>query len=589
MKKIFFILLLVYSTLLFSQESSLLWEIKGNGLKNTSYLYGTLHSKDSRAHEFGDSVMVKLSKSDMVVVENIDTDKTSKKKALGMVMMKDTKLEDLLGHEDYLFVKNNATDKMGVMGILLNTMKPVFTLTIIGLTSSVQEMPYTVDALIKSEARQQKKKLIGLETAEEALQSLDGISLKEQSKMLLDFFKDYDKNVMLTDSMIKIYQAQDLNKLYLFYENEKKVPLSFDKHLVVKRNNKFTESLIPLIKKQSVFCAVGALHLPGETGLINALRKKGYEVTPVFNKYIPGSFYIEDKREWYNYVNDSLYLSMSFPNDPYYETKTLSGTDGDINTIKYHMLDSLHQLNYTVTIMAIPPTLSTNTTASIQDVMVAQLCKTKGWKKIKESNVEYQELAARDVEFNISPGNNIRLKIVAKGGNIYLIAVSGFKNKLYSNISETFFEGIYLSNCTVEVQLQIEDDDTHELLKDFQIAIFSNSIDTVLLPDTIGQIAFTLPSKENEYMITVASKNYVSKKIVINTAEINKTGHKTVILPGTTSMIKSKQGVDYSIFNTPNARARLINDSTFAWDIEYISKMKEEINKQFPAQKKAGK
>jgi uncharacterized protein YbaP (TraB family) len=41
------------------------------------------------------------------------------------------------------------------------------------------------------------------------------------------------------------------------------------------------KNFVKIAKKQSVFCAVGAAHLPGETGVIELLRKKGYTVEPV--------------------------------------------------------------------------------------------------------------------------------------------------------------------------------------------------------------------------------------------------------------------------------------------------------------------
>jgi uncharacterized protein YbaP (TraB family) len=35
------------------------------------------------------------------------------------------------------------------------------------------------------------------------------------------------------------------------------------------------------MKEQSLFVAVGALHLVGKSGLINQLKEQGYVVTPV--------------------------------------------------------------------------------------------------------------------------------------------------------------------------------------------------------------------------------------------------------------------------------------------------------------------
>ncbi len=37
----------------------------------------------------------------------------------------------------------------------------------------------------------------------------------------------------------------------------------------------------PILQAGPTFIAVGALHLPGETGLVKLLRAKGYSVTAV--------------------------------------------------------------------------------------------------------------------------------------------------------------------------------------------------------------------------------------------------------------------------------------------------------------------
>jgi uncharacterized protein YbaP (TraB family) len=38
--------------------------------------------------------------------------------------------------------------------------------------------------------------------------------------------------------------------------------------------------LLPLLEKDRVFVAVGALHLPGESGLLALLRQQGFRLEP---------------------------------------------------------------------------------------------------------------------------------------------------------------------------------------------------------------------------------------------------------------------------------------------------------------------
>ena len=55
----------------------------------------------------------------------------------------------------------------------------------------------------------------------------------------------------------------------------------FMRLIVDKRNHTMAERAQPLIEKGKVFIAVGALHLPGEEGLVELLRERGYRVTAV--------------------------------------------------------------------------------------------------------------------------------------------------------------------------------------------------------------------------------------------------------------------------------------------------------------------
>ncbi len=54
-----------------------------------------------------------------------------------------------------------------------------------------------------------------------------------------------------------------------------------DAYLLTFRNIRFLERALPELIEGGVFMAVGALHLPGEAGLVNMLRQQGFDVTRI--------------------------------------------------------------------------------------------------------------------------------------------------------------------------------------------------------------------------------------------------------------------------------------------------------------------
>jgi uncharacterized protein YbaP (TraB family) len=55
------------------------------------------------------------------------------------------------------------------------------------------------------------------------------------------------------------------------------------KYMLDERNINWAKALPDMMKKESLFVAVGSAHLAGELGMINLLRKAGYKVKPVMN------------------------------------------------------------------------------------------------------------------------------------------------------------------------------------------------------------------------------------------------------------------------------------------------------------------
>ena len=282
----FFLAVVLFTSNVSAQPSnSLLWKISGNNLSNPSYLYGTMHSRDKRAHQFGDSVLLKLNECDAVALELLTSEMSMNPYSMiEYIMMKDTTLDMLMSEDAYKQVKSLAGENLGMFGMVVDKIMPIFTSGLITEMMMGNDMESTVDEFFEKTAIDYGKKTIGIETVEEQLRALSKISLKEQAEMLAEQLQTIDEDSAIFEELMECYNDQNLPCLQEIYSSEG-VSATFDEALVNARNETMGHRIDSIIQLQPTFVAVGALHLPGESGLLESLKKSGYAVTPVVSKY----------------------------------------------------------------------------------------------------------------------------------------------------------------------------------------------------------------------------------------------------------------------------------------------------------------
>jgi uncharacterized protein YbaP (TraB family) len=87
----------------------------------------------------------------------------------------------------------------------------------------------------------------------------------------------------MTADLVDTYKSQDLDKIdELSRTGDASIGNNINL-LLYDRNKKWVDSLNLILPSRSILIAVGAAHLPGENGLINLLRRKGFELTPIRN------------------------------------------------------------------------------------------------------------------------------------------------------------------------------------------------------------------------------------------------------------------------------------------------------------------
>jgi uncharacterized protein YbaP (TraB family) len=143
-----------------------------------------------------------------------------------------------------------------------------------------------MEQVIMQEAKENDKKIKGLETMSFQASVLDSIPYKLQAEQLVSYIDNAgkeNKEDKLLQEMFDAYRKQDLSKLEKLMIDTDAGMKGFIDIMLYHRNQNWVNKLNDLLPHKSLVIAVGAGHLPGEKGLISLLRKQGYTVTPVEN------------------------------------------------------------------------------------------------------------------------------------------------------------------------------------------------------------------------------------------------------------------------------------------------------------------
>lgn len=262
-------------------DNSLLWKISGNGLKQPSYLFGTMHiTCDATLDK---SVLTALDNTKQLYLEINMDDPALQTKMMDGAMMKDgQKMSTLASPEDYKIVSDFLNENVGMPAALLDRFKP--SLVTMMLYPKMMECPaQSIEMELMNVTKTQNEPMFGLETIEHQLAIFDAIPYKEQMDELVDMAKNgLDAEKQSNKKLDAIYKSKNLQAIAAYMQEEENK--TYGDHadiLLDDRNASWIPKIEEAAKATPTFFGVGAAHLGGEKGVILLLRKKGYKVEAV--------------------------------------------------------------------------------------------------------------------------------------------------------------------------------------------------------------------------------------------------------------------------------------------------------------------
>jgi hypothetical protein len=190
-------------------------------------------------------------------------------------------LKKAIGDTRYQKVSTEAT-RLGVPMAMVDQFAP----WVLGL--QLMELQYAKDGFdsesgveqqLEHRAQADRKPTAGLETLEEQLGFFEALSPEQQAKFLDLVVNDLHDVGSDTQAVVTAWRAGDAAKLAALLSDEYKQFPALYQSLVTNRNKHWEPQIQKLLHdKDNSFVVVGALHLVGDGGLLELLRKDGFKV-----------------------------------------------------------------------------------------------------------------------------------------------------------------------------------------------------------------------------------------------------------------------------------------------------------------------
>lgn len=277
-----FIITFIINTQNSWSQTELLWEITIENSTNKSYLFGTIHSGDSRLFPLDSMIYKSLLNSEVLALE-LDPSNMKNIKMLKKMLLKDQTLEDLYSKKNYKILNDFLNDSLNIAPLMVNNMQPIFIEQLID-QSFIKNEHDPIDIHLHKNALINNISIVGLETIDEQMNTLLSIEISNQAKNLITKVKEFNRQELLNDmdSLIAAYIKKDI-ELYLNKELEKtkKDNEEFLENFIYSRNKTMSKRAVRIINENKTFIAVGAAHLYGENGMISLLKKEGLILRPL--------------------------------------------------------------------------------------------------------------------------------------------------------------------------------------------------------------------------------------------------------------------------------------------------------------------
>ncbi len=263
-------------------KTGVYWKIEKAGVE-PSYLLGTIHVDDPRVLKILKTISENFNKAKTLCTE-IKMDYVAKVKfSMEMIYTDKKTLKGEIGEKLYNRILAELKQKKIPVGNI-NKLKPWAAWVLLIMPIPKSEV---LDERLFRNAILQQKNICGLEDIDEHIGVFTKTPLNHLIKMIEFSLDNLPLIAKQSSQLIDIYIERNLEKMFALMKNspmvdDEELINDYFYRLVIRRNVIMVNAILPRLKPGNAFFAVGALHLPGKTGILQLLESKGYKLSKLY-------------------------------------------------------------------------------------------------------------------------------------------------------------------------------------------------------------------------------------------------------------------------------------------------------------------
>jgi hypothetical protein len=251
---------------------------------DVDWLLGTLHSEDERVLAFPPVLEQALAQADVVALELVPDREMLARLDEAMRLPPHEDLADRLAPALYdrtvaalaaYGVPPDAADRLRPWAAAMTLAQPPM------------RTGAFMDIVLARAATRAGAHTVALETVDEQLAFFTGLDRRAHVRLLRNALAEIDSGHAVFEDIVQAYLDGDLDALARLAEDQlgalpPELRTRFRCEGLLRRNRRMVERALPWLEQGRTLIAVGALHLPGDGGLVSLLERRGYRLEAIY-------------------------------------------------------------------------------------------------------------------------------------------------------------------------------------------------------------------------------------------------------------------------------------------------------------------